>query len=87
MTGSHDINSHDFSAKGGAIEIGDYCFIGVNATVLHSVKIGKGSVVCAGAVVTKDVPEYSVVAGVPAKVIGARTRDLDYVCGPDRWFM
>ena len=87
MTGSHDINSHDFSAKGGAIEIGDYCFIGVNATVLHSVKIGKGSVVCAGAVVTKDVPEYSVVAGVPAKAIGTRTKDLDYICRPDRWFM
>lgn len=87
MTGSHDINSSDFSAKGGGIEIGDYCFIGVGATILHSVKIGKGAVVCAGAVVTKDVPDYSVVAGVPAKVIGSRTKDLNYVCRPDRWFM
>lgn len=87
MTGSHDINSKTFSAKGGGIEIGDYCFIGVNATVLDSVKIGKGAVVCAGAVVTKDVPDYAVVAGVPAKIIGSRPKTLDYVCHPDRWFM
>lgn len=64
--------SEDFCAKGGSIEIGDYAFIGVNVTVLHSVKIGKGAVVCAGAVVTKDVPDFAVVAGIPAKVIGTR---------------
>ena len=87
MTGSHDINSEDFCAKGGSIEIGDYAFIGVNATVLHSVKIGKGAVVCAGAVVTKDVPDFAVVAGISAKVIGTRNKNLNYICSPDRWFM
>lgn len=87
MTGSHDINSEDFCAKGGSIEIEDYAFIGVNATVLHSVKIGKGSVVCAGAVVTKDVPDFAVVARIPAKVIGTRNENLNYICRPDRWFM
>nr|WP_297646051.1 DapH/DapD/GlmU-related protein [uncultured Treponema sp.] len=67
--------------------MGDYAFIGVNVTVLHSVKIGKGAVVCAGAVVTKDVPDFAVVAGIPAKVIGTRNENLNYICRPDRWFM
>lgn len=44
--------------------------IGTNATVLPGVTIGVGALVGAGAVVTKDVPDYAVVAGVPARVIG-----------------
>ena len=47
-------------------------WIGANATILKGVTIGMGSVVAAGAVVTKSVPAYSIVAGVPAKVVGAR---------------
>jgi len=44
--------------------------IGSNATIICGVTIGEGAIVGAGAVVTKDVPDYSIVAGVPAKVIG-----------------
>ncbi|MEY6432512.1 acyltransferase [Thioalkalicoccus limnaeus] len=44
--------------------------IGSNATVLCGLTIGKGALVGAGAVVTKDVPDYAIVAGVPARVIG-----------------
>jgi acetyltransferase-like isoleucine patch superfamily enzyme len=44
--------------------------IGSNATILPGVTIGEGALVGAGAVVTKDVPDYAVVAGVPARVIG-----------------
>ncbi len=44
--------------------------IGANATILPGLKIGKYSLVGAGAVVTKDVPDFSIVAGNPAKVIG-----------------
>ena len=48
--------------------------IGSNATVVCGVTIGEGAVVGAGAVVTKDVPDYSIVAGVPARVIGDTSR-------------
>ena len=44
--------------------------VGSNATILCGVTIGKGAIVGAGAVVTKDVPEHAVVAGVPARIIG-----------------
>lgn len=54
------------------IEIGEDCWIGADAIILDGVRIGKGSVVAAGAVVNKDVPDYSVVGGVPAKIIGNR---------------
>jgi len=50
-------------------EIGDRCLIGMGAILLEGVKIGAGSIVGAGAVVTKDVPAGVVVAGVPAKVL------------------
>ena len=51
------------------IRIGKNVWIGANATVLPGVTIGDGAIVAAGAVVTKDVPENTVVGGVPAKVI------------------
>lgn len=56
-------------AKVGDITIEDNVWIGSNTFILPGVKIGRGSVVAANAVVTKDVPSYSVVGGVPAKVI------------------
>ncbi len=49
--------------------IGDNVLLGANAVILEGVKVGKGSVVAAGSVVVSDVDEYTVVAGVPAKVI------------------
>ncbi len=54
------------------IEIGDDCWLGYRAIICAGVKIGKGTIVAAGAIVTKDVPEYSIVAGVPARVIKSR---------------
>ena len=46
--------------------------------VLPGVTVGKGAVVAAGAVVTKNVPEYAMVGGIPAKVIGKRNKNLKY---------
>lgn len=53
----------------GCCNIGDGTFIGTNATVLPRIKIGKWATVGAGSVVTKDVPDYAVVVGNPAKII------------------
>ena len=58
--------------KYGNVYIGDDCWIGTGAIILSNCKIGRGSVVAAGAVVTKDVPPYAVVAGVPAKIIASK---------------
>ena len=51
------------------IIIEDEVWIGANVTILPGIKVGKCSVIGAGSIVTKDVPEYSIVAGIPAKVI------------------
>jgi acetyltransferase-like isoleucine patch superfamily enzyme len=52
-----------------SIHIGNNVWIGSNSTVLGGVTIGNNAVIAAGSVVTRDVPENTVVAGVPAKVI------------------
>ncbi len=80
MTGGHDVQSRYFSGKWESIQIDDYAWIGVGATVLQGVHIGKGAVVCAGAVVNKNVPDFAIVGGIPAKIIGKRTEDLHYKC-------
>jgi len=80
MSGSHDLRSSNFRSVYMPVEIGDFVWIGVGATVLGNVRIGKGAVVCAGAVVTRDVDSFSIVAGIPARKIGERRKDLDYHC-------
>ena len=52
--------------------IGNDVWIGVGATLIDGVKIGDGAIIAAGAVVTKDVPPYAIVGGVPAKIIRYR---------------
>lgn len=79
ITGSHDIDNPMFTAQFLPIEIGDYAWIGTGAIILQNVKIGEGAVVCAGAVVTKDVEPYTVVGGIPAKYIKKRNSKCDYI--------
>lgn len=80
VTGGHDYESRSFSGIYIPVTIKDYAWIGINATILQGVSIGKGAVVAAGSVVTKDVEDYAIVGGVPAKVIGTRPQDLEYKC-------
>lgn len=83
----HDLSREDFAAREEPVEIGDFCFIGPRAIVLPGVKIGRGAVVAAGAVVTADVEPFSIVGGVPAKVIGERkNKDPKYKLGRARLF-
>ncbi len=60
------------------VTIGDRAWIGSNAIILTGVNIGDGAVCCAGCVVIKDVEPYAVVAGIPAKKVNERPRDLQY---------
>lgn len=86
ITGSHNVNSKDFLSEFSPIVIDDYVWIGLNAIILPGVHVGKGAVICAGAVVTHDVKEYEIVGGVPAKKIGERNHDLEYECTPQHRF-
>lgn len=62
--------------KVGCIEIRDNVFVGAGSTLMHGISVGPNAIIGAGSIVTRDVPPNSVVAGVPARVIG--TYD-DYV--------
>lgn len=68
----HDPADADFGTRGGGVTVGDYAWIANRAIILPGVTIGEGAVVAAGAVVVRDVPPWSIVGGVPAKVIGTR---------------
>ncbi len=74
----HNIDSSSFEVIGGPVVIEDYVYLGPRAIILPNVKIGYGAVVAAGAVVTKDVPPFAVVGGVPAQYLRERSHDLDY---------
>ncbi len=83
----HDINDENFMATNAKVIIEDYVFIGPRVIILAGVTIGRGAIVAAAAVVTKDVPPYAIVGGVPAKIIGERrNKDLHYKLGRARWF-
>lgn len=83
----HNLEKEDFSAIEEPVEIEDYVFIGPRAIILPGVKVGRGAVVAAGAVVTKDVADFAIVGGVPAKVIGERkNKELKYRLGRARLF-
>lgn len=65
----HNVDSRDAEPKSADIVIADGVWLAARVTVLKGVRIGEGAVIAAGAVVTKDVPAYTLAAGVPARVI------------------
>jgi maltose O-acetyltransferase len=87
LTLGHDPQSQDFADRGGEVIIGDRVWICFRAIILPGVTIGKGAVVAAGAVVSRDVADYTIVAGSPAKPIGTRTKDLRYSCKFAPWLV
>lgn len=74
----HDVNSDAHCEKGSDVVIDDHAWIASRVTILPGVHIGRGAVVAANSVVTKDVPPLTIVAGVPAKKIGDRHNQLTY---------
>lgn len=65
-----NLENEYYAYNSGCIEVMDNVFIGSNVTILPNIKIGPNAIIAAGSVVTKDVEENTVVAGVPAKAIG-----------------
>jgi maltose O-acetyltransferase len=77
LTKSHsyertDIPMREQGSYSSKVVIEDDVWIGIRSIVMPGVKIGKGSIIGAGAVVTKDVPQYTIVGGVPARIIKKR---------------
>jgi acetyltransferase-like isoleucine patch superfamily enzyme len=75
LAGTHDVNDPEFAdSEVGpwAVTIEDRVWIGTRAMIMPGVTVGRGAVVAAGSIVTKDVPPLTIVAGVPAKPIGMR---------------
>jgi acetyltransferase-like isoleucine patch superfamily enzyme len=67
-----DLTIKEQGVKREFVKIEDDCWIAANTVILAGVTIGRGSIIAAGSVVTKDIPPYSIVGGVPAKVIKSR---------------
>lgn len=73
-TSEHDVFSPTFETIGAPVTIGDWAFVGSRVTILPGVSIGEGAVIGAGAVVTKDIPAWTIAFGVPAKPVRERPR-------------
>jgi acetyltransferase-like isoleucine patch superfamily enzyme len=86
LTADHDLHDPMAAARLRPVLIEDYVFIGTGAMVLPGVTLGRGSAVAARAVVSRDVPPYAIVAGMPARVIGQRPGTLKYSASYSRLF-
>jgi acetyltransferase-like isoleucine patch superfamily enzyme len=75
------IGDNEYTGKGksGTITINDDVWVGYGAILLSGIEVGRGAIIAAGAVVTKNVEPYTIVAGVPAMKIGMRFTELEIV--------
>lgn len=86
-TGGHRINTTDFAYYSAPVRIEDRVWIGTRAMIMPGVTVGEGAVILPGAVITQSVPPFSIVGGVPGKVIGKRQEDLTYDLTYRGWFL
>jgi acetyltransferase-like isoleucine patch superfamily enzyme len=86
LTATHDPRSPLFEGVKQSVHIHDFVWVGLRALILPGVTLGKGSIVAAGAVVTKSVQPGDTVAGVPARVIASGRYDLQYETSYRRLF-
>ncbi len=86
-TEQHDINDPLFRTndKGGSVYIEEMAWISARTTILPKINIGKGAVLAAGAVATKNLEAYGVYAGIPAKQIAERNKKIDYCVVDHYW--
>ena len=82
----HDVHNDYHKDKGGDVIIEDYVWIASRVSILPGVTIGRGAVIAANSVVTKDVPSMAIVGGIPAKIIGERKSKLIYTLNYQPWF-
>jgi len=86
LTSEHRKDDPDFGVEDRPVVLEDNAWIGSRATLRPGVTVGRGAVVAAGAVVRRDVPAFTVVGGVPARVIGNRATDVRYRLRFRPWF-
>jgi len=80
FTLDHDPHSDSHQSRGRDVTVEDYVWIAARSLILPGLTIGRGAVVAAGSVVTRDVPPMTIVAGAPAQKIGLRHSKLNYHC-------
>ena len=87
LSASHGVDDPRFAVTTSPVHIDDHAWIGTRATILPGVTIGRGAVVCAGAVVTRDVEPLAIVGGVPARQVGTRPEAATHyrLEGPPPW--
>jgi acetyltransferase-like isoleucine patch superfamily enzyme len=82
----HDPDSPSFATRGGKVVIESNVWIGARALITPGVTLGEGSVIGAGAVVTKSINPYRIAVGVPARELRDRNRAIHYKCRYSPWF-
>ena len=86
LTADHDMDTFNFKGRNKKVVIADYVWVGTRAMVLPGITVSKGALIAAGSIVTKDVPAFSVVAGVPARFIKKRPENINYDASYSRLF-
>lgn len=85
-TMGHDVHDAQFVTKAQPVQIDDYAVVFAGAMLMPGVHLGRGAVVMAGSVVTRDVPAMRIVGGNPAREIGERRGEPAYVLDRRYWF-